>query len=337
MRRAGRDPDDLRQAHDDTPRRARDCRLRRRPRSSNQDVTLSSVSLNWLSIQLHPLALTLPSARALRSFPSPTLSTALLPTHLYIFSSLLLPFLTSPDHARRISHLETIRELAAFVARRQWRHKGQQSLSPSPASREDGLALGRSTTQKPFAPNPVRAAAAPLSPEPTWPHTGANTPALGRTPGLGSRAYDSEWQWSEAGSKPRLASRAGMGGCRLVIWREKDGWAARGNTVAGWVELNRAALRLVPAGPPPAYTPSGVFISPDSHLHASVYANLGEKVGVKRCIIGKGCFVGKGTKLTNCVVMEGVVIGDKSVDLLGRVPDTQGLMRSFFGVQGCAG
>ena len=247
----------------------------------------------------------------LARFPSPTLSTALLPTHLYVFSSLLLPFLANPDHARRISHLETIRELAAFVARRQWRHKGQQSLSPSPSSREDGLALGRSTTQKPYTPASLAASAgAPFSPEPSWPHTGANTPALGRTPGLGSRAYDSEWQWTETGRKP-LGSRAGMGGCRLVIWRERDGWAARGNTVAGWVELNRAALRLVPAGPPPAYTPSGVFISPDSHLHPSVYANLGEKVGVKRCIIGKGCFVGKGSKLTNCVVMEGVVIGEK--------------------------
>lgn len=56
-----------------------------------------------------------------------------------------------------------------------------------------------------------------------------------------------------------------------------------------------------------------MFISPDSFLHSSVYANLGEKVGIKRCIIGKGCFVGKGSKLTNAVIMEGVVIGEKYV------------------------
>ena len=61
----------------------------------------------------------------------------------------------------------------------------------------------------------------------------------------------------------------------------------------------------------PTNTPPGVFISPDSHLHLSVYPHLGEKVGLKRCIVGKNTRVGKGSKLTNCVVMENVVIGEK--------------------------
>lgn len=71
------------------------------------------------------------------------------------------------------------------------------------------------------------------------------------------------------------------------------------------------ALKLLPPQPPPTNTPSGVFISPDSFLHPSVYPNLGEKVGIKRCIIGKSCFVGKGSKLTNAVIMDNVVIGEK--------------------------
>ena len=73
------------------------------------------------------------------------------------------------------------------------------------------------------------------------------------------------------------------------------------------------ALRLVPPAPAPTGTPSGVFISPDSHLHPSVYAHLGEKVGIKRCIVGRNTAIGRGSKLTNCVLMENVVVGEKCV------------------------
>lgn len=75
------------------------------------------------------------------------------------------------------------------------------------------------------------------------------------------------------------------------------------------------ALRLVPPAPAPTGTPSGVFISPDSHLHPSVYAHLGEKVGIKRCIVGRNTAIGRGSKLTNCVLMENVVVGEKCVRL----------------------
>ena len=77
------------------------------------------------------------------------------------------------------------------------------------------------------------------------------------------------------------------------------------------INARAQALKLLPPGPPPTNTPPGVFISPDSHLHLSVYPHLGEKVGLKRCIVGKNTRVGKGSKLTNCVVMENVVIGEK--------------------------
>lgn len=38
---------------------------------------------------------------------------------------------------------------------------------------------------------------------------------------------------------------------------------------------------------------------------------MGEKVGMKRCIVGRNTIVGKGSKLTNCVIMDSVVIGEK--------------------------
>ncbi|GAA5887990.1 hypothetical protein JCM5296_001522 [Sporobolomyces johnsonii] len=256
----------------------------------------------------------------LAKFQSPTLTTSLLPTQLYIFSSVLLPLLASPNHARRLKHMENFRELAGWVSRLSWRHGGKDAFSyrtPGSLVREDGLAMGRSSTQLPVG----LLTKDQMNVETSAPQTGANTPALvSRTSwrpdlvgmgGMTGSGADGAAPWSTAGKKQSAASaRAGAGGCKIVIWRQGDGFCARGNTVAGWVEINRAALKLLPPSPPPTNTPAGVFISPDSYLHSSVYANLGEKVGIKRCIIGKNCSVGKGSKLMNVVIMDGVVLGE---------------------------
>ena len=42
---------------------------------------------------------------------------------------------------------------------------------------------------------------------------------------------------------------------------------------------------------------------------------MGEKVGLKRCIVGKGCWIGKGSKLTGCVLMKGCRVGEGYVFL----------------------
>jgi NDP-sugar pyrophosphorylase family protein len=39
--------------------------------------------------------------------------------------------------------------------------------------------------------------------------------------------------------------------------------------------------------------------------------SVGEKVGFKFCSIAKDCQIGKNSKLTNCVVMSGVSIGER--------------------------
>ncbi|GAA5821778.1 hypothetical protein JCM3770_000140 [Rhodotorula araucariae] len=291
----------------------------------------------------------------LEKFPAPTLTTSLLPTQLYIFSSLLLPVLTSPTHARRLRGMEDLPALAGWVSRLVWRHKGREQLglagptggSPDLSAREDGLALGRSTTQPPAGTarkDVLGLESAAGGGAASGPGTGVNTPALvsrsswrsemAASPGspAGTSPYGvvggasasaaaadaANERWAAAlggqslAKKSAAGARAGKGGCKVVIWRQADGFAARGNTVSGFVEINRAALRLLPPAPPPTGTPSGVFISPDSHLHASVYSNLGEKVGLKRCIVGRNTAIGKGSKLTNCVVMEGVVIGENA-------------------------
>ncbi|GAA5821492.1 hypothetical protein JCM10212_001489, partial [Sporobolomyces blumeae] len=279
---------------------------------------------------------------------------------------------------KRLRQMETVQEFVGWVARQEWRHasrtttttttsrggsSGGREPSPSLSSvltgrrrpdDEQGLAMGRSTTQRPVE-SFVRAKAgvdargvghgrsarggadgvssseggAGWRSEP--PTGGTNTPALvSRTnswrPDLASRSSLGEGGGGTGSGANGLGlgggsrtgefggasakGRAGKGGCKVVVWRKEDGFCARGNTVPGWVEINRAALKLLPPAPPPTSTPSGVFISPDSYLHSSAYPTLGEKVGIKRCIIGKGGSIGKGAKLTGCTIMDGVVIGE---------------------------
>ncbi|GAA5869760.1 hypothetical protein JCM16303_001785 [Sporobolomyces ruberrimus] len=261
-------------------------------------------------------------------FPSPTLTTSLLPTQLYIFSAPVLQVLLmkdsfdSPAISRRLRSMESVKELVGWIARTNWRKGGREDVSMMQQQRRAGggecngggeLAMGRSTTQLPsYHSNQVGGDRTQHSrtsrSEPQTPGTTTPTPALTtRNSWLDSKQSSS---MNGTGSGSHAQSRAGSGGCKIVIWSDKDGFCARGNTVNGWVELNRAALKLLPPQPPPTSTPSGVFISPDSYLHPTVYTVMGEKVGVKRCIIGKNSSIGKGTKLTNSVIMENAVIGE---------------------------
>lgn len=182
----------------------------------------------------------------LSAFPSPTLSTNLVPTQLYIFSSEILPLLLDPSHDRRLRHMENLRDFSAWVSRLAWRNGGKDAVgyrSPSTLKREDGLAMGRSSMQ-----TALGGSHSPQSLD-SLPQTGANTPAANRPP-LKSLTSDFINAWDkprdlEAG-KRRMA---GSGGCKVLVWRVGDGWCGRGNTVAGWVEMNRAVRPLVPLLP----------------------------------------------------------------------------------------
>ena len=241
------------------------------------------------------------------SYPSPTLTTSLLPTQLYIYSSHVLSILTSPLHARRLRHIEDLQTLAGWLSRQSWRHAHHQSLSAPEtgavvAKEEPPLAMGRSTTQRPPVSSgsrhylDVRRRTAATgggvgvetpgigvggTSEPASGFaTGANTPALvsrnsygaiasspTTTTPIGGGAETSPAPGGgggggggagivEAAAGPRTGltarkattTRAGAGGCKIVVWRQGDGFAARGNSVAGFVEINRAVR---PPPPPP--------------------------------------------------------------------------------------
>ncbi|KAG8733352.1 hypothetical protein FRC11_006956 [Ceratobasidium sp. 423] len=92
-----------------------------------------------------------------------------------------------------------------------------------------------------------------------------------------------------------------------IVHRTKDGFAGRGNTVAGYMELNRQVLAQFAAkqhsargGNPSAASDS---IIPDS-------ATIGERASIKRSVIGEHCRIGKNVKVQGCVVMDHVEIAD---------------------------
>ncbi|KAM0745848.1 hypothetical protein T439DRAFT_384561 [Meredithblackwellia eburnea MCA 4105] len=245
----------------------------------------------------------------LARYPSPTLSTTLLPTQIYILSASLLPLLSPlSTHDQKLRHMDSIRDLAGWVSRLAWRNKGRGDVGFGRRGGQEGDGgMGRSSMMRTprggFVSSTIGGRGESIPP------TGANTPALNHSSRFG---FEDELLvgTGSAGDKKKQP-KIPTGGCKVLVWKVENGWCGRGNTVGGWVELNRAALKhLPPSSFTSTSTPSGVFISTDSFLHPSVYTNLGEKVGIKRCIIGRNCLVGKGSKLTNCVLMDGVVVGE---------------------------
>ncbi|KDN37333.1 hypothetical protein RSAG8_10221, partial [Rhizoctonia solani AG-8 WAC10335] len=92
-----------------------------------------------------------------------------------------------------------------------------------------------------------------------------------------------------------------------VVHHAKDGFAGRGNTLAGYMELNRQVLAQLASKHHPARggKPSAASdsIIPDS-------ATIGERASIKRSVIGEHCRIGKNVKIQGCVVMDHVEIAD---------------------------
>lgn len=171
--------------------------------------------------------------------------------------------------------MENVQELVGFVSRSYWR-KGGDSLINLLGSTGGGgggskkvrnhhhgykselLAMGRSTTQSPPSRTNLNRHDQYGHPQEGGyfeddyrggggggtPMTGTNTPALvSRNSWKGNSSSLGQGMNGEVisgGNSITSGSRAGTGGCKVVVWTERDGFCARGNTNAGWVEINRA-------------------------------------------------------------------------------------------------
>lgn len=100
----------------------------------------------------------------------------------------------------------------------------------------------------------------------------------------------------------------------------------RANTLAGYWELNRRAMKQAAVSAPPRTAGTGpstsavaaedgasagtvhpsVQISGDSLVGDST--RIGEKASVKKCVIGRHCNIGKGAKITGCILWDFVTV-----------------------------
>lgn len=96
----------------------------------------------------------------------------------------------------------------------------------------------------------------------------------------------------------------------------------RANTIAGYWELNRRHLRSLTAGQIQAFPlprvpvdDSKAPIHPSAQISADSIVGEGTKIGerssIKKSIIGRHCVIGKGAKLSGCILWDFAVIDEK--------------------------
>ena len=105
----------------------------------------------------------------------------------------------------------------------------------------------------------------------------------------------------------------------------------RANSLAGYWELNRRFIRTYaangqangtsisprlpsttitddPTGSAPLVSPSAQ-ISPDSLLGEGT--RVGDRASIKKCVVGRHCHIGRGAKITGCVLWDFVTVEEK--------------------------
>lgn len=197
-------------------------------------------------------------------FPTPTLSLNLLPTHVYIFSAAILPYLSSPSPSTsstntsqhspspnpsqrqsdeeekelstirtRVKRSENFLELVGYLARLSWKKKKRHSSSTSNSTSNFG---SQDLNNSEFLMSPSIGT--------------INNNNNNKRPSLISRRTSyagNNWNYQqdqdeedEMNLNGKNQIRGVYDGVKVLIWKATDGFCARGNTVQGWVELNRA-------------------------------------------------------------------------------------------------
>ncbi|GFO19053.1 translation initiation factor eif-2b subunit gamma, partial [Plakobranchus ocellatus] len=104
---------------------------------------------------------------------------------------------------------------------------------------------------------------------------------------------------------------------RCYAYRQTSGFCVRTNTIAAYAEASKQMPRLTSQFFLPKQTafqnvPENTIIKPKSQVGADSMlgenVEIGEKVSIKKSVLGKFCRVGDGVKITNSVIMDDVSI-----------------------------
>ncbi|KAA1101292.1 hypothetical protein PGT21_015796 [Puccinia graminis f. sp. tritici] len=253
-------------------------------------------------------------------FPTCILSSALVPAHVFVCSPAVIDLLLGLPQLASFKH-----QFVPWLAKNQW----QPGLLKKTAVASTKLDLPSDPLTEAFMrsstnPTPQSNRGDVTMKGQRTPLTAASTPPISRTfscLSLDARADQFATQPLSQGSlksafnkiPPALSGAAFR--CEYVIWPAKDGFVCRANSVPGYAEINRTALKLEherqqaagnrPTGPP---TPGVGTAGADSLVGPNV--SLLDKSSVKKSIVGRGCTIGKASKVVNSVLMERVSIGE---------------------------
>jgi translation initiation factor eIF-2B subunit gamma len=82
----------------------------------------------------------------------------------------------------------------------------------------------------------------------------------------------------------------------------------RANTLAGYWEMNRRFIKQLAAMPRAPYD-SPAQISVDSLVAES--CKIGERASLKKTIVGRHCVIGRGAKLSGCILWDFCTVDEK--------------------------
>lgn len=112
-------------------------------------------------------------------------------------------------------------------------------------------------------------------------------------------------------------------GCYAVVVDTRNATCLRANTLLQYMAANRliasgkAGIRPWEALDKNRFISASAQISPKTQVGPECVVgdstDIGEQCGIRKSIIGKNCFVHAGAKITNSVLMDGVVVMDRAV------------------------
>lgn len=270
------------------------------------------------------------------SHPKLSMTTRLLDAHIYVFRRTFLDLLAD----RQTRDLDSMREQVV-----PWLVKG---------SWQKGLADKWSTVLGPEGRDPLEAALERSTTQSTLPQTTSTDPstpasqilaegtAAFRTPSPGTPRLDSsgilsrptkthKWKCQVIVSSPPVTDTpetnvkkpAGKGDRSKAVAAPDPEYLVRANSLAGYWELNRRALRSMASRAvsdvPPSIVGSdevvppiatSAQISPDSLIGEG--SRVGDRASIKKCIVGRHCVIGRGAKITGSVLWDFVVVEENA-------------------------
>lgn len=92
---------------------------------------------------------------------------------------------------------------------------------------------------------------------------------------------------------------------------EEPEYVVRANSLPGYWEINRRAVRTLGGkSSEAAEIASTAQISPDSIVGDGV--RVGDRASIKKSIVGRHCVIGRGAKLTGCVLWDWVTVEENA-------------------------